>query len=212
MNRTTGSIAALALTALLLAGCSTTPETVTTPDTMPSTAPSPTPTPEPVEQQLGTRENPIPYGQTVTIEDIGEIGGPAWSVTIDEPRDMSEEILARAVEMYGDDEMYTASSRPEEGATFIGFTGTVGRLMDQPASPGGDLDTSIIGTDGNTYNAVQLGLTPPEEYLFNIAEMYAPATARFSNVQQVPVGTAVGQVLVTMRNTGERFYFGAPPQ
>ena len=69
----------------------------------------------------------------------------------------------------------------------------------------------IIGSDGNTYNMLTLGVGAPEEYLVNIAEMYAPATARFSDVQVVPEGVTAGQVLVTMTNTGERVYFGTPP-
>lgn len=77
----------------------------------------------------------------------------------------------------------------------MGYTGTVERL----------------GSDGNTYNMLTLGVGGPEEYLVNIAEMYAPATARFSDVQVVPEGVTAGQVLVTMTNTGERVYFGTPP-
>lgn len=50
----------------------------------------------------GSRQNPIPFGQSYTFEDLGEAGGPAWTVTIDQPYDMGEEILADAVETYGD--------------------------------------------------------------------------------------------------------------
>lgn len=57
----------------------------------------------------------------------------------------------------------------------MGYTGTVERL----------------GSDGNTYNMLTLGVGGPEEYLVNIAEMYAPATARFSDVQVVPEGVGL---------------------
>lgn len=172
---------------------------------------SDTATPSAEAPAAGTRANPIPFGQPHIFEDVGEAGGPAWSVTIDEPRDMSAEILAFAVETYGsEDESYLSSSRPDPGSTFLGFTGTVERLLDSPATPGSDLDTALISEDGNTYSALLLFVSPPEEYITNIAEMYKPATARFANVQPVPEGTVAEQVMVIMRNTGERIYFGLP--
>lgn len=159
----------------------------------------------------GTRQNPIPFGQSYTFEDLGEAGGPAWTVTIDQPYDMGEEILADAIATYGDNEDYLIYARPEAGTIFLGYTGTVERLLDFPSSPGSDLDLAIVGSDGNTYNAITLGVGGPEENIVNISEMYAPATARFSDVQIVPEGVTAGQVLVTMRNTGEAIYFGTPP-
>lgn len=170
-----------------------------------------TPTQEAAVEPAGTRANPIPFGEAYTFEDIGEAGGPAWKVTIDQPRDMGEEILAEAVELYGDDESYLQYSRPEAGEVFLGYTGTLERLLDYPMAPGYDLTTEIVGSDGNTYNAITLGVGGPEGSISNIPDMYAPATARFSDVQVVPEGVTAGQVLVTMRNTGERIYFGAPP-
>lgn len=173
---------------------------------------TPTPTVEEVEvEPAGTRANPIPFGQSYTFEDIGEAGGPAWTVTIDQPRDMGPEILAEAVELYGDNEDYLQYSRPEAGTLFLGYTGTVERLLDYPASPGSDLDLAIVGSDGNTYNAITIGVGGPEEAIQNISDMYAPATARFSDVQIMPEGVTAGQVLVEMRNTGEMIYFGTPP-
>lgn len=85
------------------------------------------------------------------------------------------------------------------------------RLLDFPSSPGSDLELALVGSDGNTYNAITIGVGGPEENIVNIADMYAPATARFSDVQIVPEGVSGGQVLVTMRNTGEAIYFGTPP-
>lgn len=159
--------------------------------------------------QKGTRDNPIPFAESYTFEDIGEAGGPAWKVTIDQPYDMGEEILADAIATYGDNEDYLVYARPEAGTIFLGYTGTVERLLDFPMSPGGDLDIAIVGSDGNTYNAITMGVGGPEENIVNISEMYAPATARFSDVQIVPEGVTAAQVLVTMRNTGERIYFGS---
>ena len=205
--------AALALAGLLLAGCAAPAPTPTTSE--PPAAGSAEPTaaaPEPVVEDLaGTRQNPIPYGQPYTFEDIGEAGGPAWTVIIDEPRDMSVEILDAAIAVYGEDENYIYTSRPPEGSTFLGYTGSVERLMDFPAAPGYDFETDLIGTDGQTYTDLALFFTPPEDYITDISEMYAPAVSRFSDVQIVPTGTAAQQVLVTMRNTGERIYFGTAP-
>lgn len=204
--------AALLLAIIALSACTaSSPEATETSAPPVTSSSSPTPTAE-QEQPRGTRENPIPFGESVTFEDLGEAGGPAWTVTVDEPRDMGPEILAAAIELYGaDDESYLASSRPQPGTLFMGYTGTVERLLDYPAAPGYDLETDLIGSDGNTYNMLTLGVGGPEEYLVNIAEMYAPATARFSDVQVVPEGVTAGQVLVTMTNTGERVYFGTPP-
>lgn len=206
----TAALAGLIIAAIALAGCSAEPERQ-------DAATTPEATPEQVEEvadevvEPGSRENPIPFGESYTFEDLGEAGGPAWTVIIDEPRDMSEEILADAVATYGDDESYLATFRPEPGTTFLGYTGTLERLLDWPASPGSDLDTALIGSDGNTYNMLVFGIGGPEEDLVNISEMYAPATSRFSNVQVVPEGVAAEQVLVTMQNTGERIYFGDAP-
>lgn len=202
----TAAVAGLIAFGMALAGCAAATE-----------AKEPTTTPEPsveaVEEAApqGTRENPVPFGESYTFENLGEAGGPAWTVTIDEPRDMGAEILAEATELYGDDESYLATFRPEPGTIFLGYTGTVERLLDTPADPGSDLDNALIGTDGNTYNAIVLGIGGPEEALVNIAEMYSPATARFSDVQVVPEGVDAGQVLITMRNTGESIYFGNEP-
>lgn len=165
-------------------------------------------TEEAIVPQGTTRDNPIPFAESYTFEDIGEAGGPAWKVTIDQPYDMGEEILADAVATYGDNEDYLQYSRPEAGTIFLGYTGTVERLLDFPMSPGSDLDIAIVGSDGNTYNAITMYVGGPEENIVNISEMYAPATARFSDVQVVPEGVTAAQVLVTMRNTGERIYFG----
>lgn len=201
---------ALLITGVALTACAvSTSAVVETEGPRVSASASPTPTAE-AEQPRGTRQNPIPFSESVTFEDP-EGGGPTWTVTIDEPRDMGPEILAEAIELYGDDdESYLAPSRPEPGTFFLGYTGTVERLSDAPASPGYDLETALIGTDGNTYNMIVL-VGGPEEALFNIAEMYSPATARFSDVQAVPEGVTWGQVLVTLESTGERVYFGTPP-
>lgn len=204
MNTRTWAGLALVLPLMMLTACTGTPEPAT------STALA-SPAPTPGEERTGTRENPVPFGQSYTFEDIGEAGGPAWTVTIDEPRDMSAEIFAAAVDLYGsEDESYLSPSRPDPGETFLGFTGTVERLMDAPATPGSDLTTALISADGKTFDVLQLGVTPPEEYLTNISEMYKPAQAKFSNVQPVPQGAVAQQVMVTMRNTGERVYFGQP--
>lgn len=194
---------------MLLTGCGAA-ETAPA-ESAPVAEAQPTPTQEAAAEPAGTRQNPVPFGEAYTFEDIGEAGGPAWKVTIDQPRDMSAEILAAAVEKYGDDESYLAPSRPEAGTTFVGYTGTLERLLDTPMAPGYDLELAVVGSDGNTYNAIAFGVGGPEENIVNIAEMYAPATARFSDVQVVPEGVTAGQVLVTMRNTGERIYFGTPP-
>jgi hypothetical protein len=194
----------LLLSAFVLAGCAGTPAPAT-----PSATPAPTVTEQ--EDPRGSRTNPFPFGEPVVIEVEGETDGPAWEVTVDQPRDMSAEILAAAVEAYGDeDESYLASSRPEPGTTFAGFTGTVERLIDTPAQPGADLDTAVIGSDGQTYDSLTLFVSPPEDYLSDISEMYRPATAAFSNIQVVPEGTTVQQVLVIATFTGARYYFGEP--
>lgn len=189
-----------------LAGCSA-PAAVQSEGTpVASSTPSPSVTEAAVEQ--GTRNNPIPFGQAYTFEDIGEAGGPAWKVTIDEPYDMGEEILADAVAKYGDNEDYLVYARPEAGTIFLGYTGTAERLLEYPAQPGSDLDLAIVGSDGKTYEAITMGVGGPEENIVNISDMYAPASARFSDVQIVPQGVTAAQVLVTMRNTGEAIYFG----
>ena len=195
---------------LLLTGCGAAESAPAESAQVAQSEPAPTPTQD-VAEPAGTRTNPVPFGESYTFEDIGEAGGPAWKVTIDQPRDMGEEILADAVGKYGDNEDYLKYARPEAGSIFLGYTGTVERLLDFPMSPGTDLDLAIIGSDGNTYNRLAFGVGGPEENIVNIAEMYAPATARFSDVQVVPQGVAAAQVLVTMRNTGERIYFGTPP-
>lgn len=195
---------------LLLTGCGTaTPPAAETSQAVKSEETTPIPTAE-APELAGTRENPIPFAQAYTFEDIGEAGGPAWKVTIDQPRDMGPEILADAVSKYGDNEDYLQYARPEAGKLFIGYTGTLERLLDFPMAPGYDLELAIVGSDGNTYNALTMGVGGPEENIVNIAEMYAPATARFSDVQVMPEGVTAAQVLVTMRNTGERIYFGTP--
>lgn len=204
--------ATLVLAGFVLGACAGTPASPSASTTVAAEATATPAASAEAELVKGTRENPIPYGEPYTFEDIGEMGGPAWKVTIDEPRDMSAEILASAVEIYGDeDESYLASSRPPEGTYFLGYTGSVERLLDFPASPGADLETDLIGSDGQTYTDLALGFTPPEEYISNISEMYAPAVSRFADVQVVPLGVTAGQVLVTMLNTGERVYFGVSP-
>lgn len=213
MSRRFVGAAALVLAGLVLAACAGPAPAPTAPTTSEAeTEVSVEPTAPPADEEVirGTRESPIPYGEAYTFEDIGEAGGPAWTVIIDEPRDMSEEILASAVEMYGDNEDYIYTSRPPEGSTFLGYTGSVERLMDFPSYPGADLETDLIGSNGQTYTDLALFFTPPEAYITDIAEMYAPAVSRFSDVQIVPLGTTAQQVLVTMRNTGERIYFGTP--
>lgn len=203
-------IVGVAVLGLLLTGCGAAESAPA--ESAPIAEAEPTPTQEAAEAEAaGTRSNPIPFGQSYTFDDIGEAGGPAWTVTIDQPRDMGEEILAAARELYGDDESYLQYSRPEAGTVFMGYTGTLERLLDYPMAPGYDLDVAVVGSDGNTWSAITAGVGGPEENIVNIGEMYAPATARFSDVQALPEGITVAQVLVTMRNTGERIYFGTPP-
>ena len=207
MRRTGAWLAVIAVTTAVLTGCGATQSApaASEPDVAVSS-----PTPE-ATTSTGTRAQPVPFGDSYTFADIGEAGGPAWKVTIDEPRDMSAEILAKAVAQYGDNEDYLKYARPDAGETFVGYTGTVERLLDVPREPGADLDLAVVGSDGNTYEALAFGVGGPEENIANLAEMYASATARFSDVQVVPQGVTAAQVLVTMRNTGERIYFGTPP-
>lgn len=206
-----GLVGIIAIAALTFTACATAQPAENKPeDVAPVAAPEET---EDAQAETaapeGTRESPIPYGESYTFADVGEAGGDAWTVTINEPADVTQAIIDEAVALYDGDESYVSYSRPDEGEIFVGVSGTVERLLDHPEDPGFALDVALISEDGRTLDMSEqyLEASPP---LLDLEEMYAPATADFTEVITAPEGTT-GQVLVTMLNTNERIYFGAPP-
>lgn len=203
-----GLVGIIAIAALTFTACATEqPTEDKSEDVAPVAAPEETEDAqaEPAAPE-GTRESPIPYGESYTFAEIGEAGGDAWTVTIHEPADVTQAIIDEAIALYDGDEEYVKHSRPEDGTMFLGVTGTVERLLEHPEDPGFALSVDVISSDGHTINAYGPSLDASPA-LMDLDEMYAPATADFTEVLTAPEGTT-GQVLVTLNNTGERIYFG----
>ena len=159
--------------------------------------------------QEGTRETPIPFGGSATVQELGEAGGDAWTVSIAQPYDVSQVILDEAKELFGDDESYLASYRPPEGQIYLGVPLSITRLLDIPEDPFFALTVEFVTSDGRTVQkSNQYSRANPP--LMDVGEMYAPATAAATEVFLVPAGTT-GQVLLTESNSGARFYFGETP-
>jgi hypothetical protein len=176
---------------------------------------------EPVPEEaavelMGTRDDPLRFGASATILDIGEVdeegevegGGDGWSVTINQPIDVTAAIVDKAMADYGGNEDYVYASRPRDGMMWLGVPGTVQRLQDAPLTPSSAMTVQIVTSEGTTLDPAAQH-HPEVGRLMDSLEMYAPASYDFMEVFEVPIGTT-GDVLVTGRDSYQRFFWGLP--
>lgn len=178
------ALAAAALAAIItLAGCSSSeePEAESTPAPTESAAPE---TPAPTEPASKMSDS-LPFGETTELT----FDGSTWEITIEQPRDIAEEVAANY-------EGTGLSGEPSEGAMFVGIEGTLKRMGDGPADPFGEVSIQGI-VDGRTVdpNGPTLG---DFDAIADIDEMYPDAEAPFLESFEIQADAKIDTVIVSL--------------
>jgi hypothetical protein len=174
------------------------------------------PVPEEAAVDVGTRDNPLVFGVSATILELGEVdeegevegGGDGWTVTINQPIDVTAAIVDKAMADYDGNEDYVYASRPDEGMMWLGVPGTVQRLLDTPMTPSSAITVQFVTSDGTTLNPAAQH-HPEIGWLMDSLQLFAPASYDFMEVFEVPIGES-GDVLVTGRESYQQFFWGVP--
>ena len=187
------SAAAAAILLVTLVGCST-PKVVVEEQPAPvAEEPQAPPAPGPEE---GARENPLPYGQTVTVYDT-VTEEQLWAVTTSAPVDATADIAAAN----------QFNEPPAAGNAYLAIPVTVTWLGSEPVIPWTDwqngIDVAFV-TDAGTTHQMEF-VVQPWPAISDIAELYQGGSASFTTVVQAPVG-APGLVRVTA--SGFHFFVG----
>ena len=115
----------------------------------------------------GTRQNPIPIGQTVTSKD--------WEVTLGVPREAGAEVAA--ANQFND--------RPKAGFEFWVVPVTATYIGDESGSVMFGVRVSFVGSDNRTYNDY-CGVIP--DPLSDVGELYQGGVAKGNACVSVPAG------------------------
>lgn len=179
-----GAVAAVILSLAALTACSA--EAAPAPSAEPegaartsSAAPAPTATPTPTPTDAVT--NGVPFGSTQEAT----FGQSKWQITVQEPRDVTEQMRAAYEESNFGWEL-------GEGNVYVGVPGTVKRVAGGLASPDAEIQMGVM-VDGKVVK--DRVTTPGSDTIGQIPELADGASSEFLNVYEVPAGTPVTSVL-----------------
>jgi len=133
---------------------------------------------------LGTRQNPLPIGQTVTSKD--------WEITLGVPREADAEVAA--ANQFND--------RPKAGLQFWIVAVTATYIGDESGSVMFGVRVTFVGSDNRTYDD-SCGVIP--DPLSDVGELYKDGVAKGNACVSVPAG-ADGLWAVTS-GIGEPVFF-----
>ena len=117
--------------------------------------------------ELGTRQNPIPIGQTVTSKD--------WEITLAVPREAAAEVAA--LNQFNDE--------PKAGLQFWIVPVTVTYIGDKSGSVMFGVRITFVGSDNRTYTD-SCGVIP--DPLSDVGELYKGGVAKGNACVSVPAG------------------------
>jgi hypothetical protein len=148
------------------------------------------PSPEKVssDEEPGTRQNPVPIGQTVTSKD--------WEITLGVPREAGAEVAGEN----------PFNERPKSGFEFWIVPVTATYIGDESGSVMFGVRATFVGSDNRTYGD-SCGVIP--DPLSDVGELYKGGVAEGNECVSVPAG-ADGLWAVTS-GIGDPVFFTATP-
>lgn len=135
----------------------------------------------------GTRENPLPIGETVSNDD--------WQVTLGVPREAGADVA----------EENPFNDPPKEGMEYWIVPVTATYTGDDTATPWVEISVKFVGVDNRTYDD-NCGVIP--DPLDDVGELYKDGVAEGNTCVTVPAG-ADGLWTVTAGMLGEPAFFTA---
>lgn len=184
MNKLLSAVA-LALTSLLIAGC--TPATPTPTEKPTTVEDSPAPSPTPTAEQEEARA----FGETVTLEYDGSV----WEVTLNQPIDLPDRL---------------ANDFPpdRDGDRYVGIPGTITRVEGPPAEPIMEIEVGAVVENAS----VESEYLADNEFIAvdALPELFAGAKATFTQVFAIPEGQSISTAYVAIGEgeATERVFFG----
>lgn len=157
-------------------------------------APEPSEEPAP-EADPGTRENPNPYGEVITIIQVAD-DSPLWDIVVTAPTDVTDAIAAE--NQFND---------PPANGSYIGVPVKATWQGEDPITPWTDwengLEVAFVADDGRTFESSYVVAPWPD--ITDVADLYTGGVAEFTTVIDVPAGIA-GAVRVSVGSSD--FFFG----
>lgn len=154
------------------------------------------PTPADESSDAGTRENPLPLGSTVTLN---QGGAATYDVTPGASTLDATSVIASENEF---NEAAPAGMQYALLPLAFGYVGT------ETGTPWIDIDISFVGVDGNTYRQSDTFVSGPAP-LTDINEMFPGATAQGNAVVAIPIEGAAQGVWSISPLFGDPIYFAA---
>lgn len=118
----------------------------------------------------GTRDNPVPFGESVSSEE--------WTIKVDEPHEATDEVLA-------ENEL---NDEPEDGMEFWILPVEATYTGDDKGHAWLDLTFKFVSDEGQSYNTYEPGCGPIPDDLDDVDEIYEGATAKGNVCVQTPEG------------------------
>ena len=126
---------------------------------------------EKLAADVGTRNNPAPFGSTITIE---EFGTPTWEVTLGTSTLNATDQVKAANQFNAD---------PEPGNAYAIFPATVKYIGSKSGSPNFSLDFTYVSADGRSYDG---GFVTMDGQLSDVADLYPDASATANVIIEIP--------------------------
>ncbi|WP_159599462.1 DUF4190 domain-containing protein [Agromyces humi] len=147
----------------------------------------------PAEPELGTRENPAPFGSTVVVDTLD---GPVWEVTAGAPNlDITADV--KAANQFNDD--------PAPGNAYASLPVTIKYVGEESGAPF-DLSFTYVSPAGQSYDGSYVVM---DGQLSDISELYTDASGTGTVIIEIPVeGAAAGVWGVEYILAGEPIFFG----
>lgn len=125
------------------------------------------------ESDLGSRDQPIPQGQVVSLDD--GLNG-VWEITVG-PSLLNANALVAEENMFND--------APPEGFQYALLPVKATYLGDETGDPGWDLDFAFVSSSGTTHKEFDISVVAPND-LSNSNELYKGGSAEGNIVIAVP--------------------------
>lgn len=122
---------------------------------------------------LGSRENPLPIGTTVILDD--GMGG-IWEITLSPP-------TLEANKLVQDENMF--NENPPEGFQYALLPVSAKYLGDDTGTPAWDLEFSFVSKAGTTHKEFDVSVVGPDE-LSNVNELYKDGVGEGNIVIAIP--------------------------
>lgn len=123
--------------------------------------------------ELGTRENPLPIGTTVILDD-GMSG--IWEITLSPP-------TLEANKLVQDENMFNET--PPEGLQYALLPVSARYLGDDTGTPAWDLEFTFVSKAGTTHKEFDVSVVGPDE-LSNVNELYKDGVGKGNIVIAIP--------------------------